>query len=357
MLGSNDFYIAAQLFQPYRLTLARELQGLTKSDLAQRIDKTTSAISQFESGRAHPDAHTLATIAMALGVPAYFFVSQGNTPLIPFDTCHFRSLRSASQRSRRQLLAVGTLILDLVYEIEEYVELPDEQIPMLNDPVETADDLENRASEVRRRWGLGLGPIGNMTWLLESKGIIISPMLDDAREVDAFSFWHRKRPFIFLLSSKDSTSRTRWDAAHELGHLVLHADATPGNPELERQAHYFAGAFLLPRDSFIDECPRKFRWEHFCELKKRWKVSIAALAKRGHDIGVLSDASYRRAFTYLNRTNQRLKEPLEPTPEPPMMISEAIGLLAKQRPLEEIAASIGLTTGFIQKLVPSLESA
>jgi len=47
------------------------------------------------------------------------------------------------------------------------------------------------------------------------------------------------------------------DAAHELGHLVLHRHLKEKNlteigafKEIERQAFYFAGAFLLPERAF-----------------------------------------------------------------------------------------------------------
>ena len=353
MLGSRDFHIASQLFQPPRLTLARELRSMTKSDLASVVNRTTSAVSQFESGKIKPDASTLASLAMALGVSARFFAYESNHPSISLDSCHFRSLRSASQRSRRQLLAVGTLVGDLVGELQRHVQLPEEQIPVLNDPVTSTADIERRAIEVRKTWGLELGPIGNMTRLLEAKGAIVRSIAAGAEDVDAFSYWHQKRPLVFLVTTKGSPSRARFDAAHELGHLVMHVDASPGSPVLEREANYFAGAFLLPKNSFVRECPSRFIWSHFCELKRRWKVSIAAMVKRGHQLGQLSDASYRRAFTYLNRTKQRLEEPFEPEEERPALVARALGLLSQRRSLEEVANSVGLELGQLMQLAPT----
>jgi hypothetical protein len=114
----------------------------------------------------------------------------------------------------------------------------------------------------------------------------------DCEDMDAFSAWHAKRPIVFLIDHKGSTSRLRFGAAHELGHLVMHADVVAGSPELERQANRFASAFLLPRETFLPECPRRLNWPHFYELKRRWKVSVAALVRRAYDLECISEASY-----------------------------------------------------------------
>src|SRR3954470_18353586 len=100
MIGKSDIHTAARLFEPERLTLARELRGLTKQQLADKIGKTPSAVSQFESARARPDGQTVGRMVLALKVPASFFAKTSDGPslsVIPLDICHFRSLRSASQ--------------------------------------------------------------------------------------------------------------------------------------------------------------------------------------------------------------------------------------------------------------------
>lgn len=69
----------------------------------------------------------------------------------------------------------------------------------------------------------------------------------DCPEVDAFSFWDRGVPFV-LLSTEKTAERGRFDAAHELGHSVLHGEEQmPHGPQAEAEAHRFAAAFLMPR--------------------------------------------------------------------------------------------------------------
>jgi Zn-dependent peptidase ImmA (M78 family) len=178
--------------------------------------------------------------------------------------------------------------------------------------------------------------------LLESKGIVVALIPDDCQEVDAFSAWHDGRPLIFLVRHKGSTSRTRFDAAHELGHLVMHADVAAGSPELERQANRFASAFLLPRESFLPECPRNLNWPLFRELKQRWKVSIAALLKRAYDLECLSEASYRRAFVHLNQTGERRREQHEPPAEDATLIAQAVAAIADEYSTEDLASALAM---------------
>lgn len=351
-LGRGDAHIAAHMFQPYRLTLARELRGRSKAQLADAVQKTPSAISQFETGRTKPDAQTLQKLALALEVQLGFFAKVGGTPLISTDNCYFRSLRSASQRDRRSLLAVGTILCDLVSLLEDHVDLPREQVTSVATSAGNADEIEQAAIEVRRKWGLGLGPIPAIIKLLENKGVIVTRIPAEREQVDAFSTCNNHRPIVFLVTGKNSRSRARFDAAHELGHLVLHADITAASPEAERQANRFASAFLLPRDTFLRECPNYLNWDHLYELKRRWRVSIAALVKRGFDLGRISEASYRRAFIHLNETGQRQGETRdEPEVEYPTTLKRALDTASREYPLSLLCDHLGIFERDLQEIL------
>lgn len=344
-VGSSDLHLATHLFSAERLTLARELRGLTKAELAERVQKTAAAIGQFESGRAKPEARTVAALALALGVRVGFFATRKHAAsLFTTDECHFRSLRSASQRDRRRVLAAGVLLCDLVSQLEQEVEFPPERVSEVAVTVGNTDDIERAAVETRRRWGLGLGPLPHLVRLLESKGVLVSFVPSTCREIDAFSAWHGGRPIVFLVEDSEP-SRLRYDAAHELGHLIMHVDVAPGNPELERQANRFAAAFLLPRDSFLPECPSRLNWEHFYELKRRWRVSVQALVRRAFDLGKISEATYRRAFVQLNARNERMHERFEPEPEAPTMIASALKEIEADLPLHVVAERLSVAVG------------
>jgi len=346
-VGSADLHLAAHMFHPPRLTLARELRQLTKADLAEAIGKSAAAVSQFEgAGRTacKPDPKTLALIALALKVPVGFFARKYPERVLDVEQCHFRSLRSASQRDRRKLVAFGTICCDMLGVLEEYVDLPPEQVTGISRPVRSEEDIERLAAEVRRAWGLGLGPIENVVRLLERQGILVVRIPAGCREVDAFSTWHEGRPLVFLVMDKGSTSRARFDAGHELGHLLMHADASPGNTELERQANRFSSAFLLPKDSFALEFPRYLDWAHLYELKRRWRTSVQAMLRRGYDLQLLSEASYRRAFMHMSRTGERTRERDEPAAEVPSLLRKAFDAASPDLNIEQLAARLGLAS-------------
>ena len=351
VLGKNDIHTAAQLFVRERLTVARELRGLTKQQLADKVGKTPSAITQFEGGQARPDGRTLGMLALALRVSVAFFALPLVGGALSVDDSNFRSLRSARQRERRKALAHGSVIRDFADVLDEMFDLPVETVSKFSAIDYRSLDIEERALAVRAEWGLKLGPILDLVRLLETQGILVSIIPDDSTAVDAFSAWYKGRPMVFLLANKAWT-HTRFDAAHELGHLVLHSDSNPGSADLELEANRFASAFLLPRDTFMRECPRKLDWEHFRELKKRWHVSLAALIRRARDLGCISEAGYRRGCIEINKRGWRTSEPDEPAPEKLTIIPEAVRCLRDEAvSLDELAAKIGVHANEFNELL------
>jgi Zn-dependent peptidase ImmA (M78 family) len=140
----------------------------------------------------------------------------------------------------------------------------------------------------------------------------------------------------------------RLDAGHELGHLAMHADVTPGGHEVEGQAFRFGGAFLVPRESFVLEWPRWLNWDQIFEMKRRWGMSAAALVRRAYDLELLSEPSYRRANMYLR---QLRVEPAEWAPEYPTLLTRSIELLRDDVSLEQLAAELGLSASDLEGLV------
>ena len=337
--------LALDRLDPGRITFARELQALTKKDLAEWIEKTPSAVTQFEQGTLRPDLETFARIAIALSVPpAFFSRSQRADTRIELDACNFRALRAATQRERRQSARIGELILELMGYLEDQgVVFPQEQVSPFSCAAEDAEGIEQAASELRKQWDMGFGPIPNIVKLLEHHGVFVLPIYEACERVDAYSTWAGTRPCIMLAYGK-TPSRTRFDAGHELGHLVLHEDAVPGEHNTERQANRFAGAFLTPREAFLQECPRRWSLAAFQMLKNRWKMSIQALVRRAYDLGQLSSSSYRRANIDINRRGLKINEGPEWPYELPTLLVQALNLLRDRLTLVDLSSAVGLHT-------------
>ena len=339
-------------FDGTRLTVARRLRGLTKTALANEVGVTPTAIAQYEkAGR--PTQGTLASLCLALGLPRDFFGAGRPVTLLPASSAHFRSLRSTSAASREQALAFGELCLELVSLIDQYVDLPPVNLPDVGVPEAIEpDDIERAAARLKAAWGIGAGPIGSVVQLLEANGIITMrlPAATDAK-VDAFSTYAGARPLVFLSPRTSDKARGRFDAAHELGHLIIHPDTEPGSKIVENQAHAFAAEFLMPRNEITDQLPRRIDWPHLHELKKHWGVSLRALVYRSKTLGVMSDASYRRANQQLSIWGLPEPGPLGPA-ESPKLLGMARNLMVESGiDFEAVLSSGRIATEIAEQII------
>lgn len=327
--------LAATAFAPRALTLARRWRRLRKKDLAAQIGVTATAVTQYELGQARPSAATLARLAMALGMPAQFFRAGFPSPATSGEA-HFRSLRVTTQAERDQAEAFGEMAWRVVEVIERHIDLPSLRLPHLDLPEPTdTDDVEAAACAARSALGLGDEPVPHVMRLLEAHGIIVLTLPGVSDRVDAFSHWYGQRPFVFASPGKSDKARSRMDAAHELGHLLLHHDAEPGSQLLERQANTFGSQFLAPSHRLRDELPGRLDFDVLHGLKRRWGISLKALIYRGHAMGVYREHAYRRGMALLAQWG--FPEPGDLGPrESPSLLGKAVHMLGTLR-LDQVA--------------------
>ncbi|MGI8590846.1 MAG: ImmA/IrrE family metallo-endopeptidase [Nakamurella sp.] len=177
-------------------------------------------------------------------------------------------------------------------------------------------------------------PVPQVLHSLETAGIVVVPVGFDMTDVkhDAYTFWtgeFGERPVIFLRHI-DSWERTRWSAAHELGHLVLHRHRERGDDDLEAEANAFANEFLVPGDQLRAEWPRVVTLSTLITLKMRWRMSLQSLIKHGEGLGLLDaervSGLYKQLSARLDpETGQswRRKEPgwSSESPERPQLLA------------------------------------
>lgn len=345
---------AAALFDPARLRLAREAAGLRKVELARRIEVSPAAVSQFEHGTSRPSTQTLSRLALTLGFPVEFFASDGReVPSADVATAFFRSLRATPLLERQRAAAHAALLATLVAALSARVRLPSIDLPDFSAQFgEGEEAIEDAAAELRAQWGVPPGPVANVVRLLEAHGVVVARLGRLDPRVDAFSQWHGGRALVILNRGKDDEARHRHDGAHELGHLVGHADCEGGNRLLERQAHAFAAALLMPRREIIDELPRRWDAHAFIVLKHTWGVSIQNLLYRAREVGRLSESSYRRALISLNRDFSRTVEPapLERS-EDPVMLRRAAELVWGDPAVSQLAAATALPEALVADII------
>lgn len=319
---------------------------MTKREIAESIGVSERSVSAYEKGDQEPEPSTVQRMTKALNFPQAFFYAADPEELT-VGIASFRSMSKMSARQRDSALGSGSIGLLLNEWLEKKFNLPEPNLPDLSRESGVLTGLYNResyeedipypskstancpeaaAEAFRSHWGLGELPVKNVITLLESKGVRVFSLAVDAKEVDAFSMWHGGKPFMFLNTFK-SAEHCRFDAAHELGHLVLHRHGQTQGPELEREANAFASAFLMPRKSVLSNAPRVATLPGLVRAKHYWKVSVAALNYRLHALGMTSDWVYRTLCIQLAEAGYRTKEPEEAIHEKSLILEKVFKAL------------------------------
>ena len=136
-----------------------------------------------------------------------------------------------------------------------------------------------------------------------------------------------------MLSTTKTAERSRFDAAHELGHLVLHRNEDYNRDwrTAERDANQFASAFLMPRYSVIKHFPLPATTDRILRSKRRWRVAAMALAYRLQELDILSEWTYRQTVIELGRLGYRSGEPKGIVRETSQLLAKVFGSLREDR--------------------------
>jgi Zn-dependent peptidase ImmA (M78 family)/DNA-binding XRE family transcriptional regulator len=330
---------------PSRLTFARKRRGLTKIAFAEKVGVDRKSINAYETGRHLPSPETMSRLVSTLGFPPEFFTGEDlDEPSL--DSGSFRSMSKMTAPQRDMALTQAAIGVYFNAWLEKRFALPKADLPnMSREPNPGA-----AAEALRREWALGTLSIRNMIHLLESKGARVFSLTIDAREVDAFSMWKGGTPFVFLNTYK-STEHSRFDAAHELGHLVLHKHGSPQGIEAEREANSFASAFLMPRASVLANAPRFPTFDGLVRLKRTWITSVAALAYRLRELDVITDWQYRGIYIELSKRG-RDSEPDEAPRESSLILPKVLGSLAEDGiSRSRIAQQLSIPTNELEQLL------
>jgi len=319
--------------------------GLSKSQMASLVGVDLRTVSAYEAGTSTPRDQVLERIVSKTGFPAPFFSGDDLEEPQP-DAASFRAMSKMSAGQRDRALSQGAIANHLCGFLEERFDLPKLDIPDLShEPTPEA-----AGETLRQHWGIGVLPINNMIHLLESKGVRVFSLAIDARQVDAFSVWRGETPMVFLNTYKTS-EHSRYDAAHELGHLALHRHAIPHGRDAEQQADRFASSFLMPRGSVLAHAKRNPTFGDLIEMKEIWKVSVAALNYRLHSVGMTSDWLYRRLCIEIAKYG-RDREPNEIPRETSQILPKVFAALHEENvSRSDVAGALNLPQSEVEKLM------
>ena len=351
--------MGGKYFNGERLKIARMWRNLSATQLADLTGFSRQTISMLENGKLmNPEFATVQKLSEKLEFPITFFLEEIK---INFNesTTYFRSLLTTNKKYRvehEEKIKFIAIVYNMLSEYLEFEKVNLPQIPTNATPQEAANIL-------RKYWGLGNRPIENIVYLAESNGLIVTDFETATGDVDAFS--HKitsndmETYLIGYSKNKRTAARIHFDVAHEIGHILLHnwredleCIDKEEFKEIELQAHSFASAFLLPEDEFRkDVSPYATNLAYYTELKKTWKVSIAAMIRRAKDLDIITADDYSRLMRNMQKQGIRKTEPLddELVTAEPSLLRQAIKILFDQKVftpnefLEELSREYGLT--------------
>lgn len=345
-------------FNGERLKKARIYRGLTIAELAERVGCQRQTLSMYEISKSQPtDKTTVVRLAQELDFPVKYFYEQSNA--VASGTVYFRSLLTTNKRYRSEQIVKMEYLSQIYSLLQDYVVFP-EYVP-LDLPSDVTP--EQVAYALRDAWGLGKGPIDNLISVVEQHGVLVTSFSTSTDDVDAFSQFmgadDALRYVIAYSSNKTSAARIHFDIAHELGHIYLHEwseDIEDISKEefkrKEREANDFAATFLLPEETFRKDAesgPQTIAY--YKQLKKKWKVSIAAMIRRAEKLGIITTDDYQNLIRVMQRRGLRKEEPLDDTliTASPALLKTSVIMLLQENVfsstefMEELSHSYGLS--------------
>lgn len=338
------------IFNGKRLKRARYYNGLSVDDLASKIGVKKQSISQFETGKSNPSTETLWAICRELHFPInYFFQSDDIFGKEIAGTTYFRSMFSTSKKYRQEQVVKMEHVVAIYAFLSKYIIFPKINLPQVDEDTSPQD----AARLLRHHWNLGNEPIYDLIQIMEKNGIITTSFTTTSDSIDAFSHKYGDLFIVVLSQNKDVAARTYFDAAHELGHILLHNwfdDIEELSREefrkREKEANLFAASFLCPEDSFRHDFAslRGNSLDTYAMLKSKWHMSIEALLYHANQLGVITPAQYQYSYRILHKKGWYRNEPYDEkiSLRPPSLFRSAIELLLKE--------NIFSTTSLMQNL-------
>jgi Zn-dependent peptidase ImmA (M78 family)/transcriptional regulator with XRE-family HTH domain len=331
-----------------RVKQARELRGLTQTELARRVKVTQGRIAQVEGEFREVSDSLISEIAYRTDLPLSYFSKPAETWLSP-GSLLFRARTSISKREVTQSLRDAEHVFGLAHSMAKKLD-----IPILLRTIE--GDPKAAARKTRALLGLSaVEPIRTLIRILEGIGVWVLAV-PTMKGRDAFCCWavvEDTQIPVIVISPDCPGDRLTMNVAHELGHLVLHKNRLGRlSPELEKEAFAFGAEFLMPEAGVRSDLHPPISLTLVAHLKPKWGVSIQALVRRAYDLNIISERQYRYLFMQLSSKGWRTTEPVPILPEKPRLLKKMAEVLYGQPlPIERIAADADMLSGEVVRVL------
>ena len=298
-------------FNPERLKEIRIVRKMKLSQLAEELELTKQAVSKYELGKSIPSTEIINKMLNILGISRNYLTKNSVNINGASSSLFFRAASTTTETDRYYANIICKWGYEIVQGMNTFENIPDLNFPNFNEEL----TIPRKADYLRQFWNLGNMPIDNITSVLEANGIFVFIVNSSELHTDAYSKIINGIPIIILNEYKGTAVRWRFNLCHELGHLVLHKNLSATEFELnaeriEKEASLFARCFLMPEESFGNSVVN-IRLEGFFELKREWKVSIAAILYSCKYLGIIDNNKYIALLKQLSKKGWRKQEPFD----------------------------------------------
>lgn len=316
------------MFYGEKLSGLRELNGLSRKELADRLKVTEQAVWQYENDSTLPRIEILNQLRNLFCVETkYFFSPEYITSKVCEEKVAYRTEDKESRKKTKLELTFLNFVDYYINYFEQKLLIPDASITNIRErSLNFIKESRLERKEVIKRIAefarleLHLKDNQDLMYVLENSGIYILEK-NLGLKIDAYStVTNDGRPYIILGTIKKSAVRRNFDLVHELGHLLLHADVdmdvlSPAELKvIEKEANLFASIFLLPEDDFTNDflkLKRKSNPDYYIDLKRKYLVSVAAMEMRAYGLGLMTYQENRYFWGQLAKKEYKFFEPLD----------------------------------------------
>lgn len=312
------------MFNGEILKQLRLLYGMSRKDLAEKLNITEQAVWQFEKSSISPKASIKLKMSQIFGVRSDYFSGDRLSNKFDMSLVAFRNESDVTRKS----IEIQNAYLNTLYSLVTYLEtmvniykmsilnLSEQVSKMFSDGVK----LEEIALFAKRFLNISKDN-SDLLFKLEKSGIYVFEH-DMLADEDAYSIWSvDDRPFIILGIGKTAVRRN-FDLAHELGHILLHRGidfSTLTREEFlekESEANNFASYFLLPEETFREDMinlvgKRVSNPDNYISLKQKYLVSIQALEYRAFKLGMVTASQHSYFYRLIHKNEYKFFEPLD----------------------------------------------
>lgn len=316
-----------------RIQRLRTARGLTQAELAEQLEIPASAFSRVLSGQLPIDSADAQRLADALECSPELLSRPTS------DVLHTRPWLRAYADAPKKM--VEQYVADTLLALESFVEMRlkqmPERLPVFTGDLNDDNEIDDFATEVREAADVPpVRAVPNVTRAAERLGCLVLPMDNELGKHLGMSLFVNGTPVIRVSRPTGSGGvpgdRQRFTLAHELAHVTLHSSCPP--PEtaeqakaIEKQANRFAGAFLLPGDSFLsdlDEVGGRVTLSTLSKLKERWGVAIKAMVFRLQQLHRIDMDHSRSLYKQISARGWNKNEPMEVGNEGAIWLAKAL---------------------------------